>query len=109
VPNYTALPAAWHFERTYHLQFATGTVSMRRAPKASPPINVRVTKHGKEYEGEYSTTLGLVTVHYRSRQKSTQPGASTASTARMLLRELVDEEEAGPSLGKGRNNGYGHA
>ena len=35
---------------------------MRRAPKASPPINVRVTKDGKEHEGEYYTTLGLVTV-----------------------------------------------
>ena len=66
---------------------------MRRAPKASPPINVRVTKDGKEHEGEYYTTLGLVTVHYGGRQKSTQPGASAASTARMLLRELVDEEE----------------
>ena len=45
-----------------------------------------------ENEGEYYTTLGLVTVHYRGRQKSTQPGASAASTARMLLRKLVDEE-----------------
>ena len=68
---------------------------MRRAPKASPPINIRVTKDRKEHEGEYYTTLGLVTVHYRGRQKSTQPGASAASTARMLLRELVDVEEAG--------------
>jgi hypothetical protein len=45
-----------------------------------------------ENEGEYYTTLGLVTVHYRGRLKSTQPGASAASTARMLLRKLVDEE-----------------
>jgi hypothetical protein len=67
---------------------------MRRAPKASPPINVSVTKDGKKHEGQYYTTLGLVTVHYRGRRKSMQPGASAASTARMLLRELVDE--AGP-------------
>ena len=65
---------------------------MRRAPRASPPINVRVTKDAKEHEGEYYTTLGLVTVHYRGKQKSTQPGPSAASTARMLLRALVDEE-----------------
>ena len=65
---------------------------MRRAPRASPPINVRVTKDAKEHEGEYYTTLGLVTVHYRGKQKSTQPGLSAASTARMLLRALVDEE-----------------
>jgi hypothetical protein len=65
---------------------------MRRAPKASPPIYVRVTKDGKEHEGEYYTTRGLVTVHYCGRQKSAQAGASSASTARMLLRELVDEE-----------------
>ena len=66
---------------------------MRSAPQASPPINVRVTKDGKEHEGEYYSTLSLVTVHYGGRQKSTQPGASAASTTRMLLRELVDEEE----------------
>ena len=65
---------------------------MRRAPRASPPISVRVTKDAKEHEGEYYTTLGLVTVHYRGKQKSTQPGPSAASTARMLLRALVDEE-----------------
>jgi len=65
---------------------------MRRARKASPPIYVRVIKDGKEYEGEYYTTRGLVTVHYRARRKSTtQPGASAAITARMLLRELIDE------------------
>ena len=31
---------------------------MRRAPKASPPINIRVTKDRKEHEREYYTTLG---------------------------------------------------
>ena len=65
---------------------------MRRALQALPPINDRVTTDGKEHEGEYYTTLSPVTVHYDGRQKFTQPGASAASTARMLLRELVDEE-----------------
>ena len=43
---YTALVIASGlvFERTYHRQLATGTVRMIRAPKASPPINVRVPR-----------------------------------------------------------------
>lgn len=64
--------------------------SMRRAPKAWPPINVRVTKDGKEHEGEYNTTRDLVTVQWR------QSEVYAAWSVRrehgpMLLRELVDE------------------
>jgi len=50
--------------------------------KASTPmrrLKVGITSEdGKEFEGEYYTQRGKVIVHYGSRRKSTQPGASAA-------------------------------
>ena len=42
-------------------------------------LKVGITSEdGKEFEGEYYTQRGKVIVHYGSRRKSTQPGASAA-------------------------------
>ena len=59
---------------------------MRRAPKASPPIYVRVTKDGKEYEGEYYTTRGLVTVRKRKPAHAWIGGAALERTVVVCLR-----------------------
>ena len=54
---------------------------------------VLVEVGGKSYTGHYMVEKGMLTVSTLTGRKTTQLGGSTpASLARILLRELVEEE-----------------
>lgn len=54
---------------------------------------IEIEHNGTVYRGNFTTEKGLVTVYYQDRSQVTQIGADKRTTARMLLRELVQANQ----------------
>ena len=63
-------------------------------PKQPRRNSIRVKFEGKEYSATYSVTAGAVTVKSEYGPRATQIGGNAESTARMLLREILEGAKA---------------
>ena len=71
---------------------------MQKQPQRS---KVSIDFEGKTYSANYTVRSGAVTVESDYGSRSTHVGGKAVHTARMLLREILQEAKARSELGRG--------